>query len=66
MRKRPANLSDMASAPRDGTIIDIWRDDCGWVFDVWFDADYGPDGWVTICPRPFVGWRLSRYEKGAA
>lgn len=64
MKKRPTTLRPMDEAPTDGTIIDIWRDDTGWVRDVWFDHDYaineGPDGWVTICPRPFVGWRHSR------
>lgn len=65
MRKRPAHLQPMTDAPKDGTIIDIWRDDTGWVRDVWHDLDYGPDGWVTICPRPFVGWRLSRHERAA-
>lgn len=61
MKKQPANLRPMDEAPRDGTPIDIWSDSAGWVRVVWFDADYGPDGWVTICPRPFVGWRHSRY-----
>ena len=63
MRKRPNKLQPMREAPKDGTIIDLWRDDTGWVRDVWFDADYEPDGWVTACPRPFVGWRLSRYAR---
>lgn len=61
MKKRPATLRPMDEAPKDGTIIDLWRDDTGWVRDVWFDPAFAiheePDGWVTICPRPFVGWR---------
>ncbi len=69
MKKRPTTLRPMDEAPTDGTIIDLWRDDTGWVRDVWFDPAHaiydGPDGWVTLCPRPFVGWRLSRYERAA-
>lgn len=66
MKKRPNNLLPMKSAPKDGTIIDLWRDNTGWVESVWFDADYPPDGWVTICPRSFAGWRLSKHERRAA
>lgn len=57
MKKRPATLRPMDEAPKDGAIIDLWRDDTGWVREVWFDPGFEPDGWVTICPRPFVGWR---------
>lgn len=57
MKKRPKSVRPMDTAPKDGTIIDLWRDDCGWIKEVWFDAEFAADGWTTICPRPFVGWR---------
>ena len=61
MRQRPKSARPMSDAPKDGAIIDLWSDTCGWVSDVWFYADFEqPDGWVTICPRPFSGWRRSR------
>jgi hypothetical protein len=58
-RKRPARLKPMFSSPQDGSIIDLWHDDYGWIKEVWFDASFGPDGWVTTCPRPFSGWRYT-------
>lgn len=61
-RPRPKDLEPIETAPTDGTVVDFWRSDCGWIEDVWFDRDGGPegDGWVTIAPRPFEGWRLAR------
>lgn len=59
--KEPKNLRPIDTVPRDGTPIDLWRPGTGWVTDVWWDKD---DGWVTLCPPPFTGWRpipRSRY-----
>ncbi len=44
----------METAPRDGTVIDLWSAQCGWINDVWFDKD---DGWVTIYEGTLNGWR---------
>lgn len=65
MRKQPKSLRPMMTAPRDGTPIDLWSPNCGWVKDIWWDKDViddddypeAEDGWVTLGPRPFVGWR---------
>lgn len=59
--KTPKVVRPINTAPRDGTPIDLWSPTFGWVKDVWFDAD---DGWITLCPPPFTGWRptpRSRY-----
>lgn len=62
MKPEPKTMRPMETAPRDGSVVDLWSPTYGWQRDIWWD-DEGPepgDGWITICPRPFVGWRKAR------
>lgn len=36
------------TAPKDGTVIDLWYPDFGRLADQWYDAD---DGWF-VAPNP--------------
>lgn len=59
--KREPKMSPISSAPKDD-VLDLWSPTYGWVKNVWWD-EQGPepeDGWVTICPRPFTGWRKAK------
>ena len=61
--KRAPKMQPMDTAPKDGSVIDLWSPQFGWDRNVWWSDDGGPepdDGWVTICPRPFTGWRKAR------
>lgn len=59
----PKAAKPINDAPKDGTIIDLWSPYFGWVRDVWWDE--ADAIWVTACPAPYTGWRLSKYERAA-
>jgi hypothetical protein len=59
-RPVPKTAKPMKDAPKDGTIIDLFHEQYGWVTDVWWDEQDGI--WVTACPSPFAGWRSTKYE----
>jgi hypothetical protein len=59
-RATPKKLKPMETAPLDGSLVDLWSPIFGWERNVWWDEKGGPeegDNWITICPRPFTGWR---------
>lgn len=63
LKPTPKTAKPINDAPKDGTIIDLWSPYFGWVRDVWWDKDDAI--WVTACPAPFTGWRLSKWERAA-
>ena len=63
LKPTPKVAKLMAYAPKDGTIVDLWSPYFGWIETVWWDEE--DSIWVTACPAPFTGWRLSKYERAA-
>lgn len=44
------------SAPKDGTILDLYHPRIGWIDQVWWDDGH----WITASPPGFTRWRLAR------
>ena len=58
--KREPKMNPISTAPKDA-LVDLWSPTFGWVKNVWWDDDWPEaDGWVTVCPRPFLGWRKAK------